>query len=113
MLSLSNVHRCVYLKFLLDGVGPRIVIVNNLAREQFNQANPMWTPCGCHSYGVYGGSYAVLLICTCVVQLRLHIFYFLLKLLVFGSDNSGGGHVIFVLHTYVGKLSLYVIEFCL
>ena len=48
---------------------------------------------------------------TCVVQLRLHIFYLLLKLFIFGS--GGSALIIFALHTYISQLSLYIIEFCL
>ena len=49
--------------------------------------------------------------CTCIVQLRLHIFYLLLELLVLG--NGGVCHIILALHTYIGQLNLYVVEFYL
>ena len=39
MLLLGDVYRCVCLKFLADGIGPKTVIVNNLVREQFDWAN--------------------------------------------------------------------------
>ena len=109
MLLLGDIHKCICLKFFADDIGPSTVIVNNLAKEQFNWANAMWTLCGCHVCGICGGSYAVPTMCTCVVQLRLQIFYLLLKLLVF--DSSGGDHIILVLHMYVGQLSLYVVDF--
>ena len=113
MLLLGDVHRCICLKFFMNSIRPKTVIVNNFAREQFNWANATWMPCGCHSHGVCDGSHAVLPMRTCVVQLRLHIFYLLLKSFIFGSGSSGSGHVILALHAYVGQLSLFVFEFCL